>query len=322
MSALPWIAAAVGGGALYLWWKSRKTQSPQQGGGGVCASLCQAAAGQGIPLDTCISACGGIGNVLGAVNPFHNSVDDLQNERDRREANNQKLNGPPDASYKPYSSGPFFPLTTSTLRHVNGCEPYFDAPGWSKCAAGTLDMYASAVAADAGRQDLGITEASLTTPDVFVSLETMKSYLDTTGTLPQHKIDKNAFMTGGAGDPTTTGTYPGAIQEWWTVIGRNVTCPVGQAPRAIMLQQYGLPPTTEDSARECVSTFQNPAVVSQGGGCADGMPTIAGVTWDPATSSWRRLQPGEAVNPGPCAQATPISVSDVTSHVVDTRGAV
>lgn len=346
MSALPWIAAALAGGGLYLWWKSRQQPS---GGGGLCAQACAAASSQGIPDAACLAACNGLGNFFGSFGGGSR----FTAERDRRQAVNDQLNGAPDVAnpmglwgtvngasdlYGDNHPGAVPAIIQSkVLRYKNGCVPLYDAPGFQRCAAGTLDMYRTAIGAVSQDLNFGGEEA-LQAPPAFETVEAKQAWVDAHGGddinfVAWRHIDKTHAMTGQSGDPTTQGPWYGTDgKPFWYVRGKRVSCVKADsitghplAPRAIVLQAHDDSAAASDvDAASCVDIFADPTVVSQGGGCANGMPTIPGTTWDPVTKSWRRqtvleVLAGTRINPGPCAPlvvnvSTTIDVSDALSH--------
>lgn len=282
----------------------------------MCAKICRASG------PYCVdggASCRATLDTLGKLNPFHDSSSDFTNEQSRREANNQKLNGPPVLARPNVPADPAFGprvVAGQTLQHANGCVPYFDAPGFAKCAEGTLDMYGSAVAAGAGGE-LNIDEQTMARTLGEGPGGAWSSFEIESANTGRGGLNKNHFLTGQSGDPTTRGPFD-KNAPYWYVRGKKVSCGPGTAPRAVLLQQYGDAPSGANGG-DCLDVFADPRNVRTEGGCVNGMPSIPGTTWDPVMRAWRPLRAGESVNPGPCAPVQPIDLATITSHGLDIR---
>lgn len=304
MSALPWIAAAAGGVGLYLWWRSKQTTAPQDD---LCAKLCRASGAYCVDGG---ASCRETLGILGPLNPFHDSSGNFTSEQSRREANNVKLNGPAVQSRPNVPADPAFGprvLAGQTLRHQNGCVPYFGAPDFAKCAPGTLDMYGSAIAAGAGG-DLAIDESTMSVALGEGPGGAWPSFAIEAANKGRGGLDKDHMMTGSSGDPSTRGPFD-STNPFWYVRGKKVSCPAGKAPRSVLLQQYGDMLADDSTGGDCLGIFDDPRVNHTQGGC----PPPPGVTW--RDGAWRPLKPGESVNLGPCVVGgTGAGPLDALSH--------
>lgn len=247
MSALPWIVGGLGVGVLYYLWQQSQNATPDD----FCAKACKAAG------SFCIdggASCRATNGVLGSIgNGIESELDPggvYFTERDRREGVNNGLNGVADVlnpvegvgaftARELISKGPFAtnvqqPVGAHTLRYKNGCVPLFDAPGFAKCAVGTLDMYSTAINVGAG-SPFDLSENDLTTDDTYLTLGDELA----APSRPWAHLNKNNAMTGGSGDPTTRGpfgTNPDA--PYWYVRGQRVNGTATTAPRAVVMQHF------------------------------------------------------------------------------------
>ncbi len=265
---------AVGGGILYLLWKKSQEQVDAcVQGCKVAAPVIQgAAAAEGVPTTSssdetaCVVACKAGSWLTNAIATWQINGQDYGRysaERDRRQKINDTANGAvaipldhrvlyagrnlehEDGTGIAGTGGhPEEPLQGNVLRYANGCEPFYGAPGWSKCGAGTLDMYTSAIDAAAGRT-FGMSDARLFNYPTWARLSDTPSGGGRSGFVAKGLIDKTAFLTGAAHDPALSGphileqigTGKNVPQPWtpfWNVLGKKVTCAPGQAPAAVV----------------------------------------------------------------------------------------
>lgn len=288
-----------------------------------CEQLCNATGLTGDQLAACKAACGvlgGLAQVVSAINPLHNSVEDYENAAKSRRATNDQLNGAVDiGNLAPYSTwaGNSILLGGANggpVRYRNGCTPYAGSPGWSKCASGTLDMYASALdAASGGNKDY--TDANAAIVATFESAEARDAAIQTHGGLPTIKPIKEAFLTGATGDPTTMGPADELDSMGnptgrllWTVRGKNFAGDKGLVPRAIAMQVRGpvAAGQTEATLRAQIAALsdQQAAELIQVGSLSQGSGTgtqtkidcsnaiAQGLTWK--NGAWVRAAAGEA----------------------------
>lgn len=264
------VAVVAAGGALYLVWKMTKSSAPPPPTD-PCAGL------SGEDLLICKAAgigAGIIGAVAGAVTTNPDRA--FAAERDRRKAINDQLNGPPDTALVGDVTGYttlrgdatlYSPLPPSVqpLRYANGCEPFYASPGWSKCKAGTLDMYEMAIeqapeANGGGLSNpkiLGESDARVIqvfeTPAAFEAAKANNQKAHDNGDdshwyqtdfigmgfdpTPVEKLNKDHFGTGASGDPITAGPWvDGAGVIWWLVRGKRFNAPAGKVPLAIAIR--------------------------------------------------------------------------------------
>lgn len=166
-------------------------------------------------------------------------------------------------------------LNGDVARYENGCEPFYGAPGWSKCKTGTLDMYGSAISSEIaktgglGHDYFKMGEESLRTTRVYATgrqaadaAAAMGSpigdpdsviwqYWESMGfepkfIVPSLPVRKQNFMTGAGGDPMTMGAgktaygpkeiTPTDQPGLFMVRGQMVTMELGKVPRAIAMQ--------------------------------------------------------------------------------------
>ena len=216
----------VGGAAAYALYKAWQAQN-QTATQNYCNGLCGTDA-------TCLAACnaagsllGGIGSALNQANPFTNSTQDYQNGLNGDIANNNSLNG---AIAIPNTVGGdtiLNPLQGPALQYANGCQPFFNAPAWGKCAPGTVDMYSDAVISRHGSGSDDDAEAGTSgkvTQNLTVApLGAGAGYNDYTngnnantphGNLVLVPIVNENFMTGAIGDPTTFGPWGPTASPW------------------------------------------------------------------------------------------------------------
>lgn len=220
-------------------------------------------------------ACKAYGVVGDLVNTIQqNMKTDAQHfddERARRVANNDKLNGPRDPTWEgDVTAGSFRaiaaswadvnPAPAAPYRYANGCEPYAFAPGWSKCAAGTLDQYEMAVEQAAGTNAKLYDEARAFVGTVFETPAAMAAaranndkhhdetdshwYQISLGAAwsprPVEPLNKDHYGTGASGDAITQGPWvdpAGSI--WWLVRGRRFKAPAGKVPLLIAMRARG-----------------------------------------------------------------------------------
>ena len=192
--------------ALYKAWQAKQASTTDNFCNGLCNGL------TGAELAACQATCQLGSTIIGAIpDPFTDSEGAWKNQISSDAKNNDELNGPialhvaiPDLG----GPTPDSALTGNALLYQNGCSPFFDAPGWTKCKAGTLDMYASAVRARAGGGDYSndasgeaalVTNAGTVQPDP-------RGYTGD-GNVETVHINKNNFLTGLPGDPTTKGPF-------------------------------------------------------------------------------------------------------------------
>lgn len=190
------------------------------------------------------------------------------NGKEASPALTQDLDGKGTAgSYVGYSYKSMTPTTAPPFRYANGCEPYFGARGWSKCAAGTLDMYLMAVEAAtkndgwlAFGSDHVYDEAHASTSTVFETPDALQHATDNAqkdhdandshwyqvsigaafDPTPVEKLNKDNFGTGGSGDPLTRGPFvDDAGTIWWLVRGKRLSSPANQVPLAIAMRARG-----------------------------------------------------------------------------------
>lgn len=284
----------------------------------------------------CEAACNAaqlISQVASAVSPFHDSTEQWSHEVYRRENINNKLNGgkstgkqnsagdeygPPDGSMVVFAAegtdfgtgAPGAVLVGNIAKYPNGCEPYYAAPGWSKCAPGTLDMYQSAVDADASK-NYGFTESSLMTPVPSYTYRAQQVF---------RQIVKDNFGTGGPGDPLTYGPMKDLDCQIDPQNGRKYGCvengkyawivrglPIAGAdpslvPRAIVMQNQTragesekdlsarIAALTDAQAMELINPYADSNVVSTHYDCSN-IPSS--MTYDAAIKGWRRRRAGE-----------------------------
>lgn len=325
--------------ALYKAWQAKQESTSQQFCIGACGSD-----------TTCIASCGvivtigeDIGQVLNEANPFYNGQNHFSNGLQSDVTNNNTLNGAIAIGNTVGGDTQLNPLMGPALMYANGCQPFSDAFGWSKCAPGTLDMYSDGVISRHGGVDETTNEAGeageLTQHLGLVPFGAGIGYQDQTtspptdGSLNLQPINKDGFMGGQQGDPTTFGPWgpPGspwamyvnqtsdqyadlqnlsgretltqtaaesAIGPWtWMTRGQRTTCPDGQVPKTVLLGVNGI--TNPDP-------IGTEACVSQTGGsdlCVNGQPP-PGFSWNPSAGVWVRATSGQAINPGPCVATT------------------
>lgn len=284
------IAGGLGlaAGGLYLLWKRSQT-------GPTCTDACKGMTGYA--LVACEAACAVANNfgaiktaVLDAASPMEADASAYEAEVNRRLAINNGINGAPAMpllthdltlekgddgqpmadKYMPFSWKSEHATTRAPFLYANGCEPYYGAPGWAKCGAGTLDMWLMAIdrvvgEADEGWQSLGIDakfydESRAQTPSVFETPAQLKAATDAAqkdhddnhshwyqislgdafDPMPTDKLVKANFGTGATGDPLTQGPYVdsgGTI--WWLVRGQRLSSPAGKVPKAIAMRARG-----------------------------------------------------------------------------------
>jgi len=371
---------AAGGGLGYLIWKALQ---PAPVVDDKCTQLCKLVPDYEGAQTACIDACK-IGQLLGpvisAISPFYDSSEQWEHEVYRRTNINNAANGgdassggvfgigatkadtsgdsgatvaaPPGSIPMPKitpARAPFgsthygdgastSELVGSVMRYPNGCEPYFDAPGFSKCGAGTLDMYASAVDASSSK-NYGITEKDLV---VRAPTYTYVPLSSSTRTTP---INKNAYGTGGPGDPLTTGPFSDGDSQidattgkeinwkangglYWWVRGVKVKAPAGSklVPRAVVMQNKRNAGDTDASVLVAISALTDPEAVELVDPAAGGSGVTVKVdcnavqakdstfTWDPSSGGfWRRMKAGETRNLGPCAGVDTSSTSSTAT---------
>lgn len=303
---------AAGAGVGYVIWKRSQKPPPEKS---ECQKLCDLIPDVNGSKQECLAAClvaGLLAPVLDAINPFYDSTAQITGEVKRRQDINDGLNGKTIVQTVQSGVGFGLILSSPTALYENGCEPYAYSPGWTKCKAGTLDMYASAIDAASGK-NRGITEADLLckapgyTPQDYASTRS-------------RKIIKDNFMTGGAGDPQTLGpwdeqkhtpgqgppgepNYTKTGNYYWFVRGVAVSAPPGSAPRAVVAQMQSRPQAeiaamTDELARQPTLTTINLSDTRTNYDCASAPGS--GFTWDPSIRGWRRMRGFEVQNLGPC----------------------
>jgi hypothetical protein len=331
--------------ALYKAWQAKQQSASQQYCAGVCgtdaACLAACAAAEGI-VDA-------IGTGLSDINPISDSGTEWETGLQKDIASNNALNGAiavPNDIAGSLAGTPRNPLLGPALQYVNGCQPYFDAPGWVACAAGTVDMYSDGVISRHGGTSSDTTmdyagEAGEVTPLALpqpkglglgyaIGVNSDNSINE--GTVVVQPINKNNFMTGAQGDPTTfgpfgpygspymmmaattdDGTEPGTLGQHtlqtqtteeqaegpftWQARGTRVTCPSGQVPKTIQLGALGIANPDPIGTEACVSSIAGADL------CVNGAPP-PGLTWNPSAGVWVKWSGIGAQNPGPCATQT------------------
>jgi hypothetical protein len=347
----------VAGGGVYLWWRSRRVAAKS-----ACEKLCDLVPDVNGARQDCLLACGVLG-VLGqvatAVSPFHDSSEQWGHEGKRRRFNNNRLNGgTPDPSQTfdqgaPYdapgasirildpsaSSGTGLPnwLNGGVARYPNGCVPFFGAPGWSKCAPGTLDEYGQAIDAATPDDDWGYSEKNFVKLPYYLTPSAREAALanvadDGTlrGSLPvdARPALKADAMLGTNGDPFSGGPWPDhdtGLPYWYVRSQRTVPAPVGTAPRAVVLSivanasgetlaqtRAKIAALTDAQALENISISQQGTGVSSTFDCATAK--AGGFTWDAALHAWRRMRAGEHYVAAPsCASSPPVRPTSAPS---------
>jgi hypothetical protein len=168
----------------------------------------------------------------------------------------------------------------TVLEFQNGCQPFFGAPGFSKCAPGTKDMWEVAWA---DRPNPGLNEFK-TDPAYLTMKERLASSLVT--------VNKNAFNSGRGGkpdpsnaDPNTHGPFPdGTGGQFWVVKGKRIACPSLQAPDTLVNAERGITDNRTTSTPTCVPIS---GTTSPWGGSTVAPPPVVPVP-SPTTSTGTR----------------------------------
>jgi len=338
------VALGLAGGGLLWWWRARNAK-PVDPNAGICDQACKAI---GQDNATCRAACELAGGIIAVIpDPFTDNLQAFNDASSTREKTNTQLNGAIDETISGEvgngkNAGEAL-LIGSVARYKNGCEPFFAAPGWSKCAPGTLDMYAMAVDASSGG-NYHLTEDTARAPDLYLSLDDLakaqaaaQQRLDDSshwyqlnlsadplvsdGTRGQ-KLVKDNYNTGAPGDPLTFGPWRDRAtgNPVWLVRNKEVMGAPGKAPRAVVMAvgpsvpgrdvNAAIRALTDDQAREVISipTGSGTGTTTTYAGCA--WTSNATLTWDPSNGGFvRRLRASEPRNLGPCAGASGGGVS-------------
>lgn len=274
---------AAGVGAFLLWRRSKEVAAK---GGNFCADVAQPL-GRMVGFDIPPAVCGlqdAIGAVAGAV---VDAVKDGWTHADE-DRENTRLNG---AVAVPLTeevrwltrtgmsnlsgTGTFYKAAT-VLRYQNGCEPFEGAPGWGKCAPGTVTMrYAD--------------PAFIVKPGTPKALTPYE--LRDAAVAP---VNIARHLTGGDGDPTTLRTK--AADGSVFIAGKKYTCPEGQFPKEVTDHRSGQPVLSVTCAPGTslldLSPWGEPETVP-----AQPKSTTTNTTSDPNDpSTWPK---GYRWNPGP-----------------------
>jgi hypothetical protein len=341
MAANPVLVGGVllaGGFAAWAWFKSRQAQQASTTQN-FCNGLCDGLTGP--ELAACQATCQLGSTIVGDIpDPLTCSECDWNNQVSGDAKNNDDLNGPIAVHVSTDGIGgsdPESAVTGNALLYQNGCMPFFDAPGWTACAKGTLDMYSSAVYARSPGGDYGAdaaTEHALVTNAGTVQPEPRGYTRD--GHVEVVKINKNKFLTGEPGDPTTKGPFGagGSGLEMYIV----QTSDGASDPNA---DDAAIPPDAHPTLRQYVNDAAPPdsltwysrgtritcpagqvpksvllgangepnpdpigteTCVSAIGGAnlCNGTQPPAGFTWNRTGGVWVRATPGQPIDPGPC----------------------
>lgn len=299
--SVPWLLVGVGAlgvGVLYV----RKRQADAAaaaaaptGTESACALAAKAAAAAGLPFSD--AACQGVVGVLGEVADaaFYSDADRIADLKSADEKN-KALNGEVELanSYvvkSNYDGAQAYgtELAGSVLRFKSGCAPFRGAPGWEKCAPGTVDMWgyvgnvnAAVVTLPARAPNapaFTVDDLKTASPADLFSGSTRPASVDasTKGPLPYRADD-------------------GSIVNRYAVRGVPIDCPQGQAPG--LWDALGNP-IGDNRTPVCVpngvSTYQatwtnNTAPVECG---------AVRWTWNEATSAWVQTTV-------PCAPTAPV----------------
>lgn len=288
------IGAGIAGGAILLVRRIRAQQTPTPPAPSPEQDKCAAAAAAAERLQPgagamAYAACKGLGGLLDSIAGANNKDEKHANETARRDAINKQLNGAvklaapgtpggADVSVRPgvtgsgeLAEGYWYDEDGKYIRrygsHVrgsvvefeNGCQPFRDAPGWSKCAPGTLSMWAEDIDEAMGYLSEYDAGGSLKTSPAFPSLEAYEAQARQDGsnqvirsTVPAALLSGSARLEGA--DPLTQGPFRAKDGRlWWLYKGRRIDCPVGQAPDVIQMAAAGVVDhRTNQAAPRCV----------------------------------------------------------------------
>ena len=200
-------AALIGGGVglgLLLLQRRAAAQTPPPSSGSSCDAVAAAAEKLGVPAAAAKTACElGLGSTVEALVRWWKGKDSAAID-----GTNKSLNGEVElelggmarrtACVPRSPSDPQFNrryLRGTVLRFQNGCVPFEGAPGWEKCAPGTLSNHGEGGGCGDPRVQRGHLQ-----PDGSWKITGAS---DGRGT----PLDVSQMFTGGLGDPTTVGPF-------------------------------------------------------------------------------------------------------------------
>ena len=319
------LGLAAAGGVAFLVWRQRQQAKPKPSS--TCDDVCHTAGDPG-GHDVCVAGCNAAGGILGALvnaipNPFHDSNDDWNNAAHTRDENNKHLNGAVELPL-PLPSVPagLAGVEGTVARFKNGCVPFANAPGFSKCAKGTLSMWTEDVAAASGDYDAG--------PIDYSRVGGLHVYQESAD--KEHNVEASAAETfvGTQGDRFTNGPFSWSDSSYaadlakglaypdpspsvdkaraWLDRGKVLRCPPGQAPDDIVRGLLG--------QRGTAGTCSTPGAV--GGTLVSGdceAHHAAGFTWDAKSGTYVRQRAVESF-PGQNSQCPP--TTQATNTIVGT----
>jgi hypothetical protein len=355
MKLFPVVLGATVVGVGYLVYRNREAAkqtkpadqpSKEDAAAGLaCKGLSSLLSSVGVPMtpEMCQKGLSGAGAVLDVIGGLNNKSDQQYAEEKRRDAINRKLNGDiavghplmPPPNYRDIAAAPD-PMKGGVIEFQNGCQPFFGAPGWSKCATGTQDMWRNSIYKAVGIGTSELNERAQGAYRTYDEYEAARKAKNVT-----RPMIKGALRTGSPGDPSMAGPRPNkdGTFRWW-VRGKVVDCATGQCPKTVLQgakirdhrdNPSGTYAATTDERDDVtcvpVDSLGTPATPPPPGtssssssqvACVGAQPP-AGMTWDRA-GYWRRLQAGETPNAGPCdpnaKQPTPIT-SPATTRLND-----
>jgi hypothetical protein len=315
---------AVAGGVGFLIYRARKAAATQKS----CDEICKTAKdaySYGGCMATCVASDLGVFGAIGSL--FNTGRPNAQVLADDAK-HNDDLNGPiktkntklvtttvtelddkgfpvdggvitddqrssgksPRAASVPYGLG------GHAIEYQNGCVPFWGAPGYEKCAPGTVDMFGAEHRLSGESVDM--TEVWRYVATRAANPKPAKNTNKVVEQADYHAIRSGSFDPA-APDPTTQGPIANGDGSYtWLVAGEPLTCGANHAPALADATHFAYPPTCQP--------FENQGGL-QGTGTqtaydGDCQTMIAqGFTWN--VDHWERLRVGQTSADAKCPPA-------------------